>query len=54
MRIEITTDKNYPIYLNDSYGGYTYLHRTIVEDDVGWKMFIEKLEAARKQVLANK
>ena len=49
-----TTDKNYPIKLDDSWGEGVYIHRTIIEDDEKWNNFINELQNIRKKVLTNK
>lgn len=54
MRITETTDKSYPIKLDDSWGEGVYIHRTIIEDDEKWNNFINELQDIRKKVLTNK
>lgn len=54
MTIEKTSDKNFPIAFDDSWGGHAYLNRFIVMDDKRWKEFIAELEKIRNEIKKDK
>lgn len=54
MRVNITTDSGYPLAIDDSWGGISYIDDTTVEEDQHWNAFINALQKKREQVLNKK
>ena len=50
MEILKTTDEQYPIKLDDSWGDGVYIHYTTIMNDAEWDAFIKELNEVRNEV----